>query len=47
MKGAVIISGYPHPLYDRLFKGWKTSQRETRTANCKPRIEKLWIRAAR
>lgn len=39
---AVIVSGYPSPLYDRLFAGWRTIELQVMTRGG-VRTEKLWF----
>lgn len=46
LKGAVVLSGYPDPLYDKLFKGWKTDERTTYCESNAQRTEKVWIKQA-
>lgn len=46
LSGNVVLSGYPDPLYDRLYKGWKRVDRETRCASTAIRTECLWIKQA-
>lgn len=40
--GAVIISGYPSPLYDRLYAGWRTHEFQAMTRRG-VRTEILWM----
>lgn len=44
--GMVVISGYPGPLYDRLFKRWHRVERQALADGARPRIECLWLNAA-
>lgn len=39
---AVILSGYPSPLYDRLYGDWRTFEFQAMTRGG-PRTEKLWL----
>ena len=43
-KAAVVLSGYPSPLYDRLYKGWHRIELTTHTgqARHRRRVEVLW-----
>jgi DNA adenine methylase len=43
LRGAVVISGYPHSLYDELYAGWERIERETHADGARDRIECLWI----
>ncbi len=47
LKGTVVLSGYPSPLYSRLFKSLKTHDRMTTTQTNERRVERIWIKAAR
>jgi len=42
-RGKVIVSGYPSPLYDHLFKGWRRVERSTFADGALPRTEVLWL----
>lgn len=45
LKGAVIVSGYPSPLYDELFAGWeRLDNRGAHADGAKDRTEVLWLR---
>lgn len=46
LRGAVIISGYPHPLYDALLPGWRRVTRAAHADGARPRIEVLWLNRA-
>lgn len=41
--GMVIVSGYPNPLYDRLFAGWEIRECHAFADGAKPRREVLWL----
>ena len=44
IQGAVVVCGYPHPLYDEWYAGW---QRETKAVTSDAglaRVEVLWIK---
>lgn len=44
LKGAVIVSGYPSPLYDEIFAGWERVERKALADGAKERTEVLWLR---
>jgi DNA adenine methylase len=44
VKGMVMVSGYPCPLYDELYKGWRGVKKETYADGARPRTEVLWIK---
>lgn len=41
-KGQVILSGYPHEMYDRELKGWSRIERKSYNQNADQRTEVLW-----
>ena len=41
-KGTVILSGYPHEMYDRELKGWNKIVRKSYNQNSDQRTEVLW-----
>lgn len=43
LSGMVVLSGYPHPLYDEILRDWKRIEREALADGAKPRTEVLWI----
>ena len=43
LKGMVLISGYPHPLYDRALAGWARHEKAALADGARHRIEVLWI----
>jgi DNA adenine methylase len=43
LKGMVIVSGYPSPLYDRLFSGWRTADLAALADGASKRTERLWM----
>ena len=47
LRGAVIVSGYPCPLYDKLFAGWRRVARAAHAHGNLPRTEVLWLKDAR
>jgi DNA adenine methylase len=38
----VVISGYSHPLYEQMLKGWNRLERATLADGARPRTEVLW-----
>ena len=46
IKGAVVISGYPDPLYDLRLAGWRRVERSVSTVQNRERAEVLWTRPA-
>lgn len=46
LRGMVVISGYPHPLYDAALKGWEIVERAAHAHGAKDRVEVLWINPA-
>ncbi|AVS66613.1 DNA methyltransferase [Paracidovorax avenae] len=46
LQGMVIVSGYPSPLYDELYDGWKVSTRAALADGARERTEVLWMNAA-
>jgi DNA adenine methylase len=48
LKGTVIISGYPSPLYEELYaggRGWTRVERPSFACCAKPRTEVMWIKS--
>ena len=43
LEGAVIVSGYPCDLYDRLYQGWRRIDRKSLADGARERTECLWI----
>ncbi len=43
LRGAVVLSGYPSPLYDGLYRGWRLVTRAAATFAARPRLEVLWL----
>lgn len=43
LEGAVVLSGYPCPLYDDLLQGWVSVSRETIADGSAARTEVLWL----
>jgi DNA adenine methylase len=46
VKGAVIVSSYPCPLYDELYEGWTKVEKATFADGARRRIEVLWLSPA-
>jgi DNA adenine methylase len=44
--GMVVLSGYPHPLYDEMLLGWSRFEREALADGARPRTEVVWINPA-
>jgi DNA adenine methylase len=43
-QGMVVLSGYPSPLYDRLFADWRRVERAALADGARERTEVLWLR---
>lgn len=46
LKGMVILSGYPAPLYDAALSGWRRINRAAHADGARDRVEVLWINPA-
>lgn len=46
LEGMVVISGYPHPLYDERLPGWSRIERPALADGARPRTEVLWLNPA-
>ncbi|MHB8727607.1 MAG: DNA adenine methylase [Sulfuricaulis sp.] len=46
LRGAVVLSGYPCALYDRLYADWRRVERIAMADGAKKRIEVLWLSPA-
>ena len=46
LDGMVVLSGYPHPLYDAALPGWTRMEREALADGAAKRTEVLWINPA-
>lgn len=46
LKGMVIVSGYPSPLYDELYQGWTVATRSALADGARERTEVLWLNPA-
>jgi DNA adenine methylase len=43
LAGGVVLSGYPSPLYERLYRNWHRVDRQALADGARPRIESLWM----
>jgi len=43
VKGAVVLSGYAHPLYEAMLPGWRRVEIPTFANGARPRTEVLWL----
>lgn len=46
LRGSVVLSGHPSPLYDDLFAGWERHQRAHMADGANPRTEVVWLNPA-
>lgn len=46
LAGMVIVSGYAHPLYDEMFRGWRRIETAALADGALPRTEVLWLNPA-
>ncbi len=46
LQGMVLVSGYPHELYDTTLRGWRRVERQTYADGARPRTEVLWLNSA-
>ncbi|WP_421849789.1 DNA adenine methylase [Oricola sp.] len=46
LAGMVVLSGYPHPLYDAALAGWRRVERLAHADGARERTEVLWINPA-
>lgn len=46
LSGMVVLSGYPHPLYDEALTGWSRVERAALADGARERTEVLWINPA-
>lgn len=46
LHGMVVLSGYPHPIYDDTLADWLRVEREALADGARPRTEVLWINPA-
>lgn len=43
LQGMVVLSGYPHPMYDDALTGWHRVERKAHADGARQRTEVLWI----
>ncbi len=43
VKGMVVLSGYPSPLYEELYGDWPSIQIKAHADGARPRTEQLWL----
>ena len=43
VRGGVVLSGYPSPLYDDIYRGWHRVERRALADGARERTEVLWI----
>jgi DNA adenine methylase len=46
LRGMVILSGYPHPMYDAALSGWQRIERASLADGARKRTECLWLNPA-
>ena len=46
LKGAVLLSGYPHASYDAALPGWRRLEKSSHADGARPRVEVLWLNPA-
>jgi DNA adenine methylase len=46
LQGAVVLSGYPAPLYDEALRDWCRVERPSHADGARPRTEVLWLNRA-
>jgi DNA adenine methylase len=46
LRGKVVLSGYPHPLYEEALADWRRLERKALADGARERTEVLWINAA-
>lgn len=46
LRGMVVLSGYPSPLYEEALGGWARIERRAHADGARPRTEVLWINPA-
>ena len=45
LKGTVVLSGYPHPLYDQWFADWARYTHQAHSDRASDRVEVLWVKS--
>lgn len=43
LAGAVVVSGYPHQLYEELYAGWHRAEKATHADGARKAVEVLWM----
>lgn len=46
LRGGVVLSGYPHPVYDEALADWRRIERKALADGAADRVEVLWINPA-
>ncbi|MBB4212789.1 DNA adenine methylase [Rhodothalassium salexigens DSM 2132] len=46
LRGMVVVSGYPSPLYERLYPKWERVERRAYADGARQRVECLWLNPA-
>lgn len=46
LRGMVVLSGYPSPLYEKLYADWTQVERPAMADGARPRTECLWLNVA-
>lgn len=46
LRGYVVLSGYPHPIYDEALVDWRCEIKQTHADGARARTEALWINPA-
>jgi DNA adenine methylase len=46
VRGMVVLSGYPSPLYDRILRGWRSAETSSAIDMGGERTEKVWLNQA-
>jgi DNA adenine methylase len=46
LRGMVVLSGYPCPLYEELFAGWQRHECAAMADGARKRTEVVWLNAA-
>ena len=46
LKGMVVLSGYPAPLYDQALGDWQRIETKSLADGARPRTEVLWLNQA-
>lgn len=43
LRGSVVLSGYPHPMYDEALPGWQRIEKKALADGAAARVEVLWM----